>query len=142
VGRTAKRANAVINAKNLRWSGLILPQPWVALMAFPLKKLMILATHHPLMDADNVISQHPGARGKARSRGHVRLMKVIASAVILAILGILFIVYNSHDDAMINFGWFLVVLGAFIAGVFTYLALKGAPEEPAPEPRGRRKRRR
>lgn len=94
------------------------------------------------MGSDNVISQHPGARGNARDGGHVRLIKVIASAVILAILGILFIVYNSHDGAMISFGWFLVVLGAFIAGVFTYLAIMGEHQEPEPEPRDRRKRRR
>ncbi|NIW82486.1 MAG: hypothetical protein GWN18_07900, partial [Thermoplasmata archaeon] len=52
------------------------------------------------------------------------MLKVIASAVILAILGILFIAYNQHDSRMVGFGWFLVAIGAMVAGVFTYLMLK------------------
>lgn len=70
------------------------------------------------------------------------MLKVIASAVILAILGILFILYNQHDGRMVGFGWFLVAVGAIIAGVFSYLLYKaaGAEPEPGPEPKGRRKR--
>ena len=69
------------------------------------------------------------------------MFKVIISAVILAILGILFIVYNQHDGTMKSFGWFLIILGALIGGVFTFLALKAQREapEPEPEPKGRRK---
>jgi hypothetical protein len=70
------------------------------------------------------------------------LLKVIASAVILAILGILFILYNQHDGGMMGFGWFLVAVGAIIAGVFSYLLYRaaGAEPEPASEPKERRKR--
>ncbi|MCK5251679.1 MAG: hypothetical protein KAQ96_01970 [Thermoplasmata archaeon] len=72
------------------------------------------------------------------------MLKVIASAVILAILGILFILYNQHDGRMMGFGWFLVAVGAIIAGVFSYLLYKaaGAEPEPTPEAKGRQKRNR
>lgn len=69
------------------------------------------------------------------------MLKVIASAVILAILGILFIVYNQHDSRMVGFGWFLVAIGAIVAGVFVYLLVKSEPPEPEPEPKRRRRRR-
>ncbi|UCC92520.1 MAG: hypothetical protein JSW25_07590 [Thermoplasmata archaeon] len=62
------------------------------------------------------------------------MLKVIASAVVLAVLGVLFIVYNQHDDAMVNFGWFLVAVGALVAGVFTYLWVRGQMGEPEPAP--------
>ena len=68
-------------------------------------------------------------------------MKVIASAVVLAILGILYIVYNRHDGSMVGFGWFLVIIGAVVAGVFFYLSLKEEEPEPEPQPRRRRRRR-
>ncbi len=69
------------------------------------------------------------------------MLKVIASAVVLAILGILYIVYNTHDGSMVGFGWFLVAIGAIVAGIFLYLLLKGEEPEPEPEPRRRRRRR-
>ena len=69
------------------------------------------------------------------------MLKVIATAVVLAILGILFIVYNQHDGAMMGFGWFLVAIGALVAGVFTYLLTTVEEEEPEPEPRRRRRKR-
>jgi hypothetical protein len=72
------------------------------------------------------------------------LLKVIISAVILAVLGILFIVHNQHDGTMVGFGWALVVVGALVGGIFTFLAIKAHREGPelAPEPKGRRDRRR
>ena len=70
------------------------------------------------------------------------MLKVIASAVILAILGVLFIVYNRHDDGMVTFGWFLVVVGAIIAVVFTILLVKGLATEPEPEPEAKPRRKR
>ncbi len=72
--------------------------------------------------------------------GRSTLLKVIASAVILAILGILFIAYNQHDSWMVGFGWFLVAIGAFVAGVFTYLLVKVEPPEPEPKRRRRRRK--
>ena len=70
------------------------------------------------------------------------MLKVIVSAVILAILGILYIVYNQHDGSMTAFGWFLVAVGAVVAVVFVYLLLKVEEPEPEPEPKRRRRRRR
>ena len=68
------------------------------------------------------------------------MLKVIVSAVILAIVGVLFIVYNRHDGSMVGFGWFLLAVGAIIAVVFTILLMKGLAAEPDPEPTRRRKR--
>lgn len=70
------------------------------------------------------------------------MLKVIASSVILAVLGALFIAYNPHDDAMLRFGWFLVVLGAVLSAVFAYLYIRRLREEPEPEPEPRRRKRR
>ena len=69
------------------------------------------------------------------------MLKVIASAVILAILGILYVVYNQHDSGMIRFGWFLVAVGAIVAAVFVYLTTRVEEPEPEPEPKRRRRRR-
>jgi hypothetical protein len=69
------------------------------------------------------------------------MLKVIVSAVILVILGVLFILYNPHDGGMIGFGWFLIVVGALVAGLFTYLFIKGMTEEPAPEPQPKGRKR-
>ncbi len=88
---------------------------------------------------------YPASRSapRPRSRGLKRLLKVIVSAVILTVIGVLFIVYNRHDGSMVGFGWFLVVMGAIIAAVFTILLMKGlaAGPEPEPEPKRRRDRR-
>ena len=70
------------------------------------------------------------------------MLKVIASSVVLAVLGALFIVYNGHDDAMVRFGWFLIVLGAIVAAIFSYLYIKHLGEEPEPEPEPKRRRKR
>ncbi len=70
------------------------------------------------------------------------MLKVIASSVILVLLGALFVVYNRHDDAMVRFGWSLVVVGSVVSAVFAYLYIKRMGEEPEPEPEPRRRRRR
>jgi len=107
------------------------------------KKVMILATPLPMPPwAGKVFTKHPGPLVDPRSGGLKRLLKVIASAVILAILGVLFIVYNRHDDGMVTFGWFLVVVGAIIAVVFTILLVKGLATEPEPEPEAKPRRKR
>lgn len=58
----------------------------------------------------------PGAR--------IPLMKVVAISIVLAILGVMYILANDSDKGMRNFGWFLVVLGSAIAAVFTSLWVK------------------
>lgn len=68
------------------------------------------------------------------------MLKVIVSAVILAVIGVLFIVYNQHDGSMVGFGWFLVAVGAVIAVVFTILLMKGLAAGPEPEPEAKRRR--
>ncbi len=52
------------------------------------------------------------------------LIRVIVTSIILAILGVAFIIVNPEDPAMERFGWFLLVVGTLIAGVFTYLWVK------------------
>jgi uncharacterized membrane protein YfcA len=71
------------------------------------------------------------------------VIRVIISAIILAVLGVLFVVYNNHDGKMMAFGWFLVAVGAIVAAVFTYLWSRQKLTEPEPEPgpKGRRRRR-
>ncbi len=49
------------------------------------------------------------------------LIRVIVTSIILAILGVAFIIVNPEDPAMERFGWFLLVVGSLIAGFFTYL---------------------
>lgn len=49
------------------------------------------------------------------------LIRVIVTSIILAILGVAFIIVNPEDPGMQNFGWFLVGVGTLITGVFTYL---------------------
>jgi hypothetical protein len=65
------------------------------------------------------------------------MLKVISSAVILAFLGMLYIVYNRHDGSMMGFGWFLIAAGALIAAVFTYVWMKGRKAEPDPVPKSK-----
>jgi hypothetical protein len=110
-------------------------------MAFPFKKVMILATirrgpHVPERFLPSIPLPTP-----THPSGSSFMLKVIASAVILAILGVLFIVYNRHDGSMVGFGWFLIIVGALVAVLFTYLFIKGQMEEPEPEPapKGRRR---
>jgi len=111
-------------------------------MAFPFKKVMILATTHHIDPCRKGFYPASRCLGHQIPRGLVGLLKVIISAVILAILGILFIRYNQHDSTMVNFGWFLVIVGTLVGGIFTFLAIKASREEPEPEPasKGRRKR--
>ena len=52
------------------------------------------------------------------------LIRVIVTSIILAILGVAFIMVNPEDPAMQKFGWFLVGVGTLIAGIFTYLWVK------------------
>ena len=74
------------------------------------------------------------------------MMKVIIISIVLAILGVLYIIYNPHDPAMKGFGWFLIAVGSLVAAVFTYLWVREQTGEPEPEPEpsrsGRRRRRR
>ena len=51
------------------------------------------------------------------------------TSIILAILGVAFIIVIPEVPAMQRFGWFLVVVGTLIAGVFTYLWIKQQLEE-------------
>ena len=88
--------------------------------------------------AGKVFTHHPGPHPHEVPREAVPLLKVIASAVILAILGILYVVYNPHDDKMAAFGWSLVAIGAIIAGAFVYLLTRGEGPEPETGPRRRR----
>ena len=114
-----------------------------ALMAFLFKKVMILATALPVGPCRKGFYPASRCLGHRRPRGLEGLLKVIISAVILAILGIMFIMYNQHDGTMVSFGWSLVAVGALIGGVFTFLAFKARREETEPEPvsKGNRKRR-
>jgi len=57
------------------------------------------------------------------------LIRVVVTSIILAILGVAFIIVNPEDPAMQRFSWFLVVVGTLIAGVFTYLWVKKQLEE-------------
>ncbi len=57
------------------------------------------------------------------------LIRVVVTSIILAILGVAFIIVNPEDPAMERFGWFLVVVGTLIAGVFTYIWVKRQLEE-------------
>lgn len=52
------------------------------------------------------------------------LIRVIVTSIILAILGVAFIIVNPEDPAMQRFGWFLVGTGTLITGIFTYLWVK------------------
>ncbi len=64
-------------------------------------------------------------------------MRVVAISIVLAILGVLYILANPNDSGMRGFGWFLVVVGAVIASVFSYLWYRkqvGEPSEKDKEP--------
>lgn len=100
---------------------------------------MILATARPV--PQRFFRRDPGPL-PSPGPGEPPVLKVIASSVVLAVLGALFIVYNEHDDAMVRFGWFLVVLGALVAAVFSYLYIKRLGGEPEPEPEPKRRSRR
>ncbi len=52
------------------------------------------------------------------------LLRVVITSIVLAILGVAFLLVNPHDPAMLRFGWFLVVLGSILSAVFTYLWAK------------------
>ena len=72
------------------------------------------------------------------------LIRVIITSIVLAILGVAFLLINPHDDAMLNFGWFLVVLGSILAAIFTFMWVKkqmldADEEEEEEKPSKRRK---
>lgn len=49
------------------------------------------------------------------------LLRVVVTSIVLALLGVMYILVNPNDPGMRGFGWFLVVLGSIIAAVFTYI---------------------
>ncbi len=57
------------------------------------------------------------------------LIRVIVTSIILAILGVAFIIVNPEDPAMQRFSWFLVGVGTLFAGVFTYFWVKRQLDE-------------
>ncbi len=59
------------------------------------------------------------------------LIRVIVTSIILAILGVAFIIVNPEDPAMQRFGWFLLVVGSLIAGLFTFLWVRRQLNEEA-----------
>jgi hypothetical protein len=59
------------------------------------------------------------------------LIRVIVTSIILAILGVAFIIVNPEDPAMVRFGWFLLVVGSLIAGLFTFLWVRRQLNEDA-----------
>ena len=65
--------------------------------------------------------RHPGAL--------ILLLRVVIISIVLAILGILYILANPNDSGMRGFGWFLVVVGSTIAAIFTYLWVRRQMEE-------------
>jgi Na+-driven multidrug efflux pump len=52
------------------------------------------------------------------------LLRIVVTSIVLAILGVLYIIANPSDPGVRGFGWFLVVLGSILAAVFTYLWVK------------------
>jgi Na+-driven multidrug efflux pump len=65
--------------------------------------------------------RHPGAL--------IGLLRVVIISIVLAILGVLYILANPNDPGMRGFGWFLVIVGSIIAGVFTYLWVRKQMED-------------
>ena len=57
------------------------------------------------------------------------MLRVIVSGIVLAALGVAFILVNPEDPAMLRFGWAVVVIGSVIAAVFTYLWARGQVRE-------------
>lgn len=49
------------------------------------------------------------------------MLRVIVTSIVLAALGVAFLLVNPEDPAMQRFGWSVVVIGSLIAAVFTYL---------------------
>lgn len=73
------------------------------------------------------------------------LLRVVAISVVLAVLGVLYILVNPHDRTMVGFGWFLVVVGSIIAGAFLFVWARrqmtgeegAAPARPGAAAKGR-----
>lgn len=54
------------------------------------------------------------------------MLRVVVISSILAVLGLFYVFANPGDPGMRGFGYFLVVVGSLIAGVFLYVwARKG-----------------
>ncbi len=81
------------------------------------------------------------------------MLRVVVTSIVLAILGVLYILANPHDRGVRGFGWFLVIVGSILAALFTYLWVRRqTAEEPeekedkgiggSPRRRGKKGRRR
>lgn len=56
-----------------------------------------------------------------RTGGQADLLRVVAVSIVIAVLGVLYIIANPHDGGVKAFGWALVILGSVIAAVVTAL---------------------
>jgi len=74
------------------------------------------------------------------------LLRVVAVSIVIAVLGVLYILANPHDGGVKAFGWFLVILGSAIAAVLTAVwareELGSASSGRARDGDGQRRRRR
>lgn len=57
------------------------------------------------------------------------MLRVIVTGIVLAALGVAFLLVNPEDTAMQRFGWSVVVIGSVIAAVFTFLWARGQARE-------------
>ncbi len=49
------------------------------------------------------------------------MLRVVAVSIVIAVLGVLYILANPHDDGVKAFGWVLVIAGSAVAAVMTAL---------------------
>ena len=57
--------------------------------------------------------------------GQADLLRVVAVSIVIAVLGVLYIIVNPHDGGVKAFGWILVILGSAIAAIVTALWARG-----------------
>ena len=95
--------------------------------------------HHrtaPQGDAGKSIYCHPGPLLDPSTKEDQNLLRVVVTSIVLAAIGVAFLLVNPEDPAMRRFGWLVVVIGSVVAAVFTYLWAKGQlrmGEEPSGE---------
>lgn len=53
------------------------------------------------------------------------MLRVVAVSIVIAVLGVLYIIVNPHDGGVKAFGWTLVILGSAIAAVVTAMWARG-----------------
>jgi len=64
------------------------------------------------------------------------MLRVVAVSIVIAVLGVLYIIANPHDGGVKAFGWALVILGSVIAAVVTALWARGEMGTAGKEKRG------